>query len=107
MRQLIIMTMLMGFCLVIVKGQAQTENKQLEGIIKVEVDGLSCPFCAYGLEKKLQKMEGVEKIEIDVENAFVLLTLEEGKTVNEEAIRERVKDAGFTAREIEEVPSDG
>ena len=101
------MTMLMGFCLIIVKGQAQTENKQLEGIIKVAVDGLSCPFCAYGLEKKLQKMEGVEKIEIDVENAFVLLTVEHGKTVYEEVIRERVKDAGFTAREIKEVPSDG
>ena len=107
MRQLIIMTMLIGFCLITVTGLAQTENKRLEGRIKVEVDGLSCPFCAYGLEKKLQKMEGVEKIEIDVENAFVLLTLEDGKTVNEAMIRERVKDAGFTAREIKEVPSDG
>jgi len=107
MRQLLIMTMLIGFCLITVTGWAQTENKQLEGKIKVEVDGLSCPFCAYGLEKKLQKMEGVEKIEIDVENAFVLLTVEHGKTVNEEVIRERVKDAGFTAREIKEVPSDG
>ena len=84
---------------------AQSENKELKGTVKVRVDGLSCPFCAYGLEKKLKKMDGVSKIEIDVENAFALLTIEEGKIVTDDNIREKVKDAGFTAREITEVPS--
>ena len=58
-------------------------------------------------DRQYARDERVKKIEIDVENAFVLLTLEDGKTVNEAMIRERVKDAGFTAREIKEVPSDG
>ncbi len=84
---------------------AQSENKKLKGTVKVRVDGLSCPFCAYGLEKKLKKMDGVSKIEIDVENAFALLTIEEGKIVTDDNIRKKVKDAGFTAREITEVLS--
>lgn len=83
--------------------QSKDQSKELKGIVKVEIDGLSCPFCAYGLEKKLNKMDGVVKIEIDVENAFALLTLEDGKTLSETSIREKVKDAGFTAREIKEV----
>ena len=29
--------------------------------IQVKVDGLSCPFCAYGLEKYLKKIKGVKK----------------------------------------------
>lgn len=86
--------------------RAQDQNKELKGKVKVQVDGLSCPFCAYGLEKKLKTMDGVAKIEIDVENAFALLTIEEGKTVTDQAIRENVKKAGFTAREITEVRSD-
>ncbi|MEQ9424062.1 MAG: heavy-metal-associated domain-containing protein [Cyclobacteriaceae bacterium] len=85
---------------------AQEQNTTLKGKIKVQVDGLSCPFCAYGLEKKLKTMEGVAEIKIDVENAFALLTIEEGKTVTEAAIRENVKKAGFTSREITEVTDD-
>ena len=82
------------------------ESQEFKGTVKVQVDGLSCPFCAYGLEKKLKKMDGVTKIEIDVENAFALLTIEEGKKVSDEVIRQKVKDAGFTAREITEVSND-
>ena len=51
-------------------------------------------------------MDVVTKIEIDVENAFALLTIREGKTVTVEDIRQKVKDAGFTAREITEITSD-
>ena len=82
------------------------ESQEFKGTVKVQLDGLSCPFCAYGLEKKLKKMDGVTKIEIDVENAFALLTIEEGKKVSDEVIRQKVKDAGFTAREITEVSND-
>lgn len=103
MKNIILTIIIIGVCGICAQVSAQERDSALEGIIKVEVDGLSCPFCAYGLEKKLKNMEGVVKIEIDVENAFVLLTLEEGKTLSEELIREKVKDAGFTAQEIYEV----
>lgn len=82
--------------------QAQ-EQVELTGKVKVEVDGLSCPFCAYGLEKRLKDLEGVTNIKIDVENAFAILTVREGVSLDEEIIRQKVKDAGFTARTIKNV----
>ena len=34
----------------------------------IQVDGLACPFCAYGLEKHLKKINGVESIEINMKS---------------------------------------
>ncbi len=68
--------------------------------VQVKVDGLSCPFCAYGLEKKLTKIDGVEKLEIDIKNGLAVFTVAQGKTVSEEALKKSVKEAGFTPREI-------
>ncbi len=35
-------------------------------VYKVQVDGLACPFCAYGIEKKLSAVPGVDKLETDI-----------------------------------------
>lgn len=71
-----------------------------ETTVEVRVDGLSCPFCAYGLEKKLKKIDGMKDLKIDIKNGLVTFSLTEGKTVDEKTIRKIVKDAGFTAKEI-------
>ncbi len=70
-------------------------------VIVVKVDGLSCPFCAYGLEKKLKNMEGVEKVQIRIDRGSAIITLKEGQRVDLEKVREAVRDAGFTPRKIE------
>ncbi|MGN2393298.1 heavy-metal-associated domain-containing protein, partial [Pelomicrobium sp. G1] len=31
----------------------------------LQVDGLACPFCAYGIEKKLRALDGVDKVKVD------------------------------------------
>lgn len=82
---------------------AQDSKTQLKGNIKIEVDGLSCPFCAYGLEKNLKEVENINDIKIDMENAFVLLSISEGKGIDEDLIRKNIKDAGFTPRIITQV----
>lgn len=94
----IVIILFIGLSILAVK--AQDMENELKGTLKIEVDGLSCPFCAYGLEKNLSKVEGVQTIKIDVENAFVLLTISEGMGVDEATIRKNIKDAGFTPRAI-------
>jgi mercuric ion binding protein len=69
-------------------------------VVIVRVDGLSCPFCAYGLEKKIKKMEGVEKMEIDLEGGKVEIRFGDREDVQVEEIEEAVKDAGFTPKSI-------
>lgn len=38
---------------------------------EMRVDGLACPFCAYGIEKKLKAMKGSSKIDVDLDKGIV------------------------------------
>ena len=69
----------------------------------LRVDGLACPFCAYGIEKKLSAIEGVESIETDIKSGQIVVTLVEGKSLREEVARRAVKDAGFTLRSLKQI----
>lgn len=64
----------------------------------LEVDGLACPFCAYGVEKRLSALDGVKAVETELGRGRVVVTLAEGKTLTEAAARKAIKDAGFTLK---------
>jgi len=66
----------------------------------IQVDGLSCPFCAYGLEKNLKKVDGIESVEIDMKTGKATVTIKSDMQVDDEVLRQAVKKAGFTARGI-------
>ncbi len=68
--------------------------------ILVRVDGASCPFCAFGLEKRLGHLEGVADVRIEMKAGKVIVTLKQGAKVSEQALRQAVEEAGFTPREI-------
>lgn len=77
--------------------------QEAKPVYKVYVDGLSCPFCAYGIEKKFSAVEGVEKIDIDLKTGTTIITMTTGKTLDETTARKTVKAAGFTLRGFEQV----
>ncbi len=62
------------------------------------VDGLACPFCAYGIEKQLLRIDGVDTVEVDVKSGQVVVTLRDGAAIDESRVREAVQAAGFTLR---------
>jgi mercuric ion binding protein len=66
----------------------------------LEIDGLACPFCAYGVEKKLSSIDGVEEIRVDIEKGRVIVIMSDGSTLSESSAREQVNKAGFTLRSI-------
>jgi len=70
------------------------------GEVEMKVDGLACAFCAYGLEKKLKKLEGVEEVRISLNEGRVWIRLKEGYKVDEGTLRKLVKESGFILREI-------
>jgi copper chaperone CopZ len=76
---------------------------------RLQVDGLACPFCAYGIEKKLRALDAVDKVQVDLENGQVVVTMKDDATLAEHTARQAVKDAGFTLRAFEQIPggSDG
>ncbi len=69
---------------------------------QLRVDGLACPFCAYGIEKELNRTDGVESIRIDINAGTVTVTMAEGATMTEAQAGRIVEDAGFTLGGFEE-----
>ena len=70
---------------------------------QLRVDGLACPFCAYGIEKELTRTDGVEGIDIDINAGTVTVTMADGAAMTEEKAQQIVKDAGFTLAGFEKV----
>ena len=66
--------------------------------LEVKVDGLACPFCAYGMEKQLKKVEGVEELKILIDEGRAILKLREGAPLDVSEIKDVIKKQGFTPR---------
>ncbi len=89
----------MGFMLAAPLTSAFAEEAKGQTVI-IQVDGLSCPFCAYGLEKNLKKVAGVERVEIDIKAGKATAFLKPDANVDDQVLRRAVKKAGFTAQNI-------
>jgi len=70
------------------------------GHYEVRVDGLACPFCAYGLEKKLKKLPGVSRVDVDLESGRASFDVASDTVLMPGPVREAVREAGFTPRGI-------
>lgn len=86
------------------RGKAQQPDMPLSGTdVVLKVDGMSCSFCAYGLEKRLNEIEAIDTLVIRVSDGLVHIRFKDGQTVEDEALREAVHEAGFTLRQIERI----
>ena len=79
------------------QGAAPEEQPRL---IQVTVLGMSCPFCAYGVERKLKKLDGVLELTVELASGLATLVMEADADVSNETLRETVKNAGFEAAKI-------
>lgn len=55
-----------------------------------------CPFCAYGIEKQLNKIKGLEKVETDIKAGTVIVAMQEGRTLEKSRGAQAIDQAGFT-----------
>lgn len=62
----------------------------------VQVDGLGCPFCAYGLEKKFKELKGIKKVRIDMETGLMTFNYPSDKMIDIKTIENQVDKAGYT-----------
>jgi len=83
----------------IAQGAEQPKDTSITHI-KMWVDGLACPFCAYGLEKKIKKLDGAKDLFIEINEGYITFSVPTSKKPEEEALLKVVKEAGFTARDI-------
>jgi mercuric ion binding protein len=66
-------------------------------VMTVAVDGMACPFCAYGVEKRLKTVSGVDTVSVDMKTGTANLTAKPELSIHFQGIPKAVKDAGFTA----------
>ncbi len=69
----------------------------------MRVDGLACPYCAYGIEKLLERRDEVEpgSIDIRLEEGLVIVRLLDGRHIDDATLEQLLADAGFTLRSVE------
>ncbi len=83
--------------------QAQSRVPAPDAILYVK--GLACPYCAYGLEKKLKKLSMVQEIEVQMDEGRVLVAFREDQhpepAAFEALVARVVKEAGFTLEKVE------
>jgi len=68
--------------------------------VKLQVNGLACPFCVYGLEKKLKKAPNVSDVKVHLKEGSAILGVTDEAVIDFVALNEAVKDAGFTLKDI-------
>lgn len=66
--------------------------------VTVSVDGLACPFCAYGVEKKLKRVKGVGSMDIKMQEGTVTMAAKQGQSIDIAEVPGAIKDSGFSMR---------
>lgn len=72
--------------------------------IKASVNGMVCAFCAQGIEKRLSGMPATKAVLVDLKKKIVAVEAREGQTLDREAIRHEIKEAGYDVTKLETVP---
>ena len=71
--------------------------------VRLKVDGMVCPFCAYGLEKRLEEIASIDAVLIRISDGLVQIRTKEDQELTDEALTDAVRKSGFSLREIERV----
>lgn len=71
---------------------------------KIQTYGMNCPFCAYGIQKKIEALHGVKSARVDLATGMVTVRVTDGVTLQDQQMRKIVQSAGFTFRGMTVVP---
>ena len=93
--------LLFSFTFFDVEASNITTQKEEMIYMKVWVDGMACPFCAYGLEKQIKKAIKAKNFQVDINAGFITIAVPKDKKPSEEELKKIVKEAGFKISKIE------
>ncbi len=70
---------------------------------EIRADGLACPYCAYGIEKKFMAIKGVTYVDIKLKQGKVFVAGDDMLTFDDQQLKTLFNDAGFTYRSMKKV----
>ncbi len=90
-------------------GMNQSLNAQSKNMdaVTVQVDGLGCPFCAYGLEKKFKELKGIKKVKIEMETGIMDFEFPTEQQLSISKVEQQVEKAGYTPVSVVITRADG
>src|SRR5574337_647817 len=71
----------------------------------IRVNGLFCPYCAYGIQKTFQKISGVEAVNVDLKDGIVRVKASDSVHFTDAELMQIFKQAGFTYRGMAVAPA--
>jgi mercuric ion binding protein len=71
--------------------------------MKATVNGMVCAFCAQGIEKRISKMPATKAVYVDLKKKIVVVEPKDGMALDQKAIIEEVKDAGYDIVKVEAI----
>ncbi len=73
----------------------------------VTVEGLGCPFCAYGLEKKFKELKVAKDIKIEITTGVMTFTADASNNLSIEKVSSQVDKAGYTTKDVKIIRANG
>ncbi|MEP6342220.1 MAG: heavy-metal-associated domain-containing protein [Maricaulaceae bacterium] len=74
-------------------------------IMTAKVNGMVCDFCAQAVIKVFSKEEGVEDVAVDLDAQAIIVTMQQGHSLDDERIKKLVRKSGYALVEINRVVS--
>lgn len=71
----------------------------------LQVDGLACPFCAFGIEKEFSKQPGVTNTNVNLAKGVLIVTVKPGTRFTDAQLRQVVHAAGFVLKAVVSRPA--
>lgn len=69
-------------------------------VVEIGVAGMSCEFCAYGVEKKLKGVSGVQQAKVSLDEGKARIVMAPGQAADLTTLRKAIEAAGFTPGEV-------
>src|SRR3989338_8562238 len=68
--------------------------------VELRIDGLSCPFCVFNIEKPLKKLGAAGSLQTNYKEGVVRMGVKPGEPVDLAQFRQAVANTGFSLRAI-------
>ncbi len=100
MKQIILLTVLCIGVPLSIAAQSQQHGDE-KVYIRIEILGMACPFCAFGMENDLKKIAGVTNVEIELTEGLAFISTPLSQKPTKDALKKIVIDGGFSVGKIE------
>lgn len=63
--------------------------------IDIDIEGMSCKFCAHSVQKNLSKLPYVEKAQVNIDTKKAHIVIVKDQKANIEQLKEKITGSGF------------